>query len=200
MLYYRFKFNNKKIHSVYLSGKLYISPTSRIYKRVKFFNSTIDDYSYVNENSFIAHSHIGKFTSIGSNCELGLPEHPINFISTSPFTYSSENIFNITETFYPYSKEIKVGNDCWIGNNVIIMQGVNIGNGAIIAAGSIVTKDVKPYSIVAGVPAKLIKYRFSPQKITLLEDLTWWNWSKEKLKRNKQMFCNGENWIDFLEK
>lgn len=199
MLYYRFKFKNKKIYSTYLIGKVKVSSTARIYKRVTFFNSTIKKYSYINENSSISYTNIGKFTSIGSNCGIGLPEHPVAFISTSPFTYSSENIFGNKETFHPYSKETIIGNDCWIGNNVIIMQGINIGDGAIIAAGAVVTKNVEPYSIVAGVPAKLIKYRFSQEKITILENLKWWNWSEEKLIKNKDLFYHGKYWSNYLE-
>lgn len=83
-----------------------------------------------------------------------------------------------------------IGNDVWIGEFVTVKGGVHIGDGAIVAAGSIVTRDVPPFAIVAGVPAKFVKWRFEQEKIDLMQDLQWWNWNKEKLSENYSRLCN----------
>ena len=87
----------------------------------------------------------------------------------------------------------------WIGANVIILPGVKIGNGAIIAAGAVVTKDVEPYAIVGGVPAKLIKYRFKKEEINQLEEIKWWNWSIEEIERNIELFYRPEKFLYTLK-
>jgi acetyltransferase-like isoleucine patch superfamily enzyme len=89
----------------------------------------------------------------------------------------------------PYSKGIiEIGNDVWIGTSAIILSGVKIGHGAVVAAGSIVTKSVPPYAIVGGNPAKIIKYRLSEEKIEELLEMKWWDWSEEKIKKNIDFF------------
>jgi acyl-[acyl carrier protein]--UDP-N-acetylglucosamine O-acyltransferase len=84
--------------------------------------------------------------------------------------------------------EIIVGHDVWIGANAVILSGVNIGNGAVVAAGAVVNKDVPPYAVVGGVPAKLIKMRFEPEQIAALEKIQWWNWPLEKIRANLDLF------------
>lgn len=86
--------------------------------------------------------------------------------------------------------QTKIGSDVWIGEHVTVKGGVNIGDGAIVAAGSIVTKDVPPFAIVGGVPAKFIKWRFSEEKIQLMKELQWWNWEEEKIVKNYERLCN----------
>jgi virginiamycin A acetyltransferase len=154
----------------------------------------IGDYSYVSPNTTIASGIIGKFTSIGYNCQIGMFEHPINHISTSPRIYGTNNILRVE----PFWKEIYsppiIGNDVWIGSNVTILQGVVIGDGAIVAAGAVVTKNVEPYTIVGGVPAKPIKKRFDDEKIKYLLEWQWWNLSSEQLQEQKEMFLKKDNW------
>jgi serine acetyltransferase len=96
------------------------------------------------------------------------------------------------------SKITSIGHDTWIGHGSLIKAGVKIGNGAVIGQGSVVTKDVLPYSIVAGVPAKLIRYRFKPEVIEAIEKIEWWNWSKEKLQNNYMDFRKDVN--SFIKK
>lgn len=198
-IYYKVKFNKSKILSRRLGGKIKLGYKTAIYKNVIYNNSEMDNYSYINENSLVINTRIGKFTSIGYNCGIGLPEHPINYISTSPFIYSENNIFNLPKTFDSFTKDTQIGNDCWIGNNVIILQGKTIGDGAIIAAGSVVTKDVEPYSIVAGVPAKKIKYRFSENEIKFLNQLKWWDWPIHLLKEHQKMFLSKDKWFEEIK-
>ncbi|QHL89493.1 hypothetical protein GU926_17095 [Nibribacter ruber] len=84
--------------------------------------------------------------------------------------------------------DIVIGNDVWIGAHSIVLSGVTIGNGAIIGANSVVTKDLPPYSIAVGTPAKVIKYRFEPEIIEKLQQIQWWNWDKDKFNKNRQLF------------
>ena len=122
---------------------------------------------------------------------VGMGSHTLDKLSTSPiFTEkcnSTRHKWTEVSTNNPY-KRVKVGNDVWIGTKVMIMGGVTVGDGAVIGAGSIVTKDVPPYAIVAGVPAKVIRYRFSSEVIDLLEKIQWWNFSPNVLKRNINLF------------
>ncbi len=128
---------------------------------------------------------IGKYCQLGSDVSLHSTNHPINYLST----YINKNLFNgelnkLKET----NKKINIGNDVWVGHGVIILGGVSIGNGAILAAGSVVTKSVEPYTIVAGVPAKPIENRFSSNVIKEIEDLKWWDLSEDELKKVKPLF------------
>ena len=138
----------------------------------------------VNVNSYIENCTIGKFCSISSGVFISPIEHNHQFITTHP----------ITDKIDP-SRFIRIpiiiGNDVLISHNVTILQKVSsIGNGAIIAAGAVVTHDVLPYEIVGGVPAKHIKFRFPPEKISYLQNLSWWDWDIEKIKNNLE-FLSG---------
>jgi acetyltransferase-like isoleucine patch superfamily enzyme len=128
---------------------------------------------------------------------IGLGSHPTNLFSTSPIFYRSINTLKvrIIERNFDYSEyhSIEIGNDVWIGARATILDGVKIGHGAIIAAGSIVTKDVLPYAIVAGVPAKLIRFRFDTKKIDALLELAWWQLPITEIKlriEELNFFCN----------
>jgi acetyltransferase-like isoleucine patch superfamily enzyme len=149
-------------------------------------NSEIKSYTYVGKNCLIQNTRIGKFCSIANDVSIGLGNHPLDFFSTSPLFYRKSNPLKIelvseNSNFEEY-KQITIGNDVWIGANSIILDGVEIGDGSIIAANSVVTKNVKPYSIVGGVPAKVIKYRFSEEKIRELKNLKWWELSLNQIK------------------
>ena len=140
-------------------------------------NVTIGAYSYCNKGTIIFKgSQIGNYCSIGYNVHIGPPEHPVNFFSTSPDAYRSPDMKDLCK--WPnddiYSPVI-IGNDVWIGSNAIILQGCRIGDGAVIAAGAVVTHDISPYSIVGGVPARKIKDRFTSSLCQILLDSQWWN-------------------------
>jgi carbonic anhydrase/acetyltransferase-like protein (isoleucine patch superfamily) len=97
--------------------------------------------------------------------------------------------------YFSEFKETRIGNDVWIGENSIVMDGVTIGNGAIVAAGSVVVKDVAPFSIVGGVPARLIRLRFVPEKIRFIEDSQWWNRDESWLRENLHLFHDVERFV-----
>lgn len=151
-------------------------------------NSVIGSYSYIGRNSIVQNTTIGKFCSIANDVFIGLGKHPAHHFSTSPLFYKRKNILDIdliTDdlAFNEYEK-IFIGNDVWIGARAIILDGVTIGHGAIIAANSVVTKDVPPYAIVGGVPAKILKYRFGDKKIEKLLKSKWWENSLENINSN----------------
>ncbi len=142
-------------------------------------NVKIDDYSYCNFGTIIFNeTQIGKYCSIGYRVQIGLPEHPMNELSTSPALYRNGDLLKSHYIDWPrndFHTPVIVGNDVWIGSNAMIMQGVKIGDGAVIAAGAVVTKDVESYAIVGGVPAKLIRYRFDEVTCQKLKNSSWWD-------------------------
>lgn len=148
----------------------------------------IGEYSYVNAGTYIACGQIGKFCSIGYFVQMGMPEHPTNYLSTSPRLFGGNNIFDLPKSWEDYQNPPSIGNDVWIGSNAVILQGVTIGDGAVVAAGAVVTKDVAPYSIVASVPAKFIKSRFDAATIEFLLQWKWWDLPPDELKRHAQLF------------
>ena len=147
---------------------------------------------------------LGKYNSIGRDCNFFLhANHRSDWVTTSTqleglVTPQIEN--SLMEMGHPSCKgDIIVKNDVWIGATSTIMSGVTIENGAIIGAGAVVTKDVPPYAIVAGNPAKVVKYRFTEEQIQKLLEISWWDWEDQKIKNNSKLLWSGE--IDkFIEK
>ena len=165
---------------------------------------SIGKYTYGVENLGLYYSDqsklfIGKFCSIASNILIYLGgNHRTDWVTTFPFGHRNIDVFPFHGQGHPTSKgDVVIGNDVWISNNVTIMSGVTIGDGAIIANNSHVVKNVEPYSIVGGNPARFIKYRFTPEQIEKLLEIKWWDWDDEKIKRFVPMMCN-ENIDDFI--
>ena len=158
---------------------------------------TIGDYTYgrpdVHDWSDGTTLTIGKYTSIaeGVNILLG-GNHRVDWVTTYPFPALDDEWPDASGIEgHPQSKgNIVIGNDVWLGFGVTILSGVEIGDGAVIAARSVVTKSVPPYAIVGGIPAKVIKYRFSDDVIEKLLSLQWWNWDEQKIKRHIHILCS----------
>ena len=151
-------------------------------KKRKFYRYHMGDYTQFGSRVSIDHkeTRIGKFCSIANDVKIGTTQHPTGWLSTHLFQYGHPNIFQPLPEYQPLtfacsSLPCVIGNDVWIGTNAIIMDGIHIGDGAIVAAGAIVTKDVPPYAIVGGVPARLIRYRFDDKTIERLLKVRWWD-------------------------
>ncbi|WP_251394957.1 CatB-related O-acetyltransferase [Metabacillus litoralis] len=193
------EYMNSKIESYHIANNVELGDSSEIGKGVILGESVkIGKYSYVNRGTIISSGTIGNYCSIASNCLIGPDSHPINYISTSPFLYEEKNILNIESDWDRFPNPPSIGNDVWIGANSVIMQGVNVGNGVIIGTGSIVTKDIPDYHIVAGVPSSIIRRRFDEKTIDYLLELRWWDMSEEELMNNKELFLSKEKWVDSI--
>lgn len=127
---------------------------------------------------------IGKYCQLGADVAIHATNHPISYLTS----YINQNLFQGELNQLKEQNKITIGHDVWIGHGVIIVGNIIIGNGAILAAGSVITKNVEPYSIVAGVPAKLIKKRYSESVIEEIEELAWWNKSEQELENLKPLF------------
>ena len=136
--------------------------------------SKVGKYTYISARSGAVYAKIGNFCSIASNVGIGGGSHMLDAVSTSPVFNKGRNLFGTNFSnieFSPYKTTI-IGNDVWIGNRALILQGVTIGDGAVVGAGSVVTKDVEPYTIVAGNPARVIRKRFDEETVEKLLELT----------------------------
>lgn len=157
-------------------------------------HSEIGSYSYINRNSFIQHSKIGNYCSISTDVIIGPGAHPLDLFSTSPLFYKARNTFKINvigeDCGFAEYKEITIGHDVWVGTRAVVMDGISIGSGAVIAAGAVVTKDVPAYAIVAGIPARIIRYRFAPDTRNELLKTDWWSHGPEQIAGNRKILDN----------
>ena len=185
-----------------LNAKVY---NSQLGKYVTIYNNSLinqcvlGDYTYIANDSNFSNTSIGKFCSIGPGVRCGMGVHPSKqFVSTHPIFFSNLKQAQISfadKSYFEELKPIKIGNDVWIGANAVILDGVNIGDGAIIGAGAVVNKDVPPYAIVGGVPAKIIRYRFTEKQIEFLLQDQWWNKPEEWLRKNYKIMHNSDEYI-----
>jgi acetyltransferase-like isoleucine patch superfamily enzyme len=190
-----FRYRKKRLHLEYMVevSNCKFNHYNTVYKYSRLRNSELGDFSYVARNCQIYNTRIGRFTCIGPNVITGMGAHPSSgFVSSHPLFYSTlgqaSGLVIVKENLFDEFPFTTIGNDVWIGNNAIIKYGIKIGDGAIIGSGAVVTKDVEPYSIVGGVPARIIKYRFTKEQIDFLLDFKWWNKDLEWLKNNKELF------------
>lgn len=170
---------------------------SRIMPGGNFSYVTFGRYSYCGYFCRMVHCDIGSFCSIADKVTIGGAAHPLSHVSTSPVFHSGRNVTG--RVFFAHEFKVnsktEIGNDVWVGIGAIILSGVKIGDGAAIGAGSVVTKDVPPYEVWAGNPAKFIRKRFSDQNVKALLRIQWWNWDEEKLYKYAPYFGSPEQLI-----
>lgn len=170
-----------------VDSKSIIDNRARINRGVRVVNSVIGRYSYIGIGTWVCETDMGDFCSIASSVNIGLGNHTMDYLSTSPIFTEVQNAtghsWTKTSAALPF-KRVTIGNDVWIGYGALVVGGVKIGDGAVVGAGSVVTKDIPPYAIVAGVPAKVIRYRFSEETIHSILANPWWKKSDSELKKS----------------
>jgi acetyltransferase-like isoleucine patch superfamily enzyme len=200
--YIRIKNPTCSIHAQILAKSIlfekYVTIESGCYIGAK----NIGKYTFVGMNSYIDKStfSIGRFCSIAMNAKISLQNHPHNWVTSHPFTYRKKYGFvpeNISIEGVN-TKKTTIGNDVWIGANVTILAGVTVGDGAIIGANSLVSKNIEPYTIVSGTPARLVRHRFDPEIIEKIQKSEWWNWNDEKIQANISKFASVEEFVKSL--
>ncbi len=161
---------------------------TEIKERVAFSDSELGDYSYLERHAEAIYTRIGKFTAIAANSRINALEHPMERVSQHKITYRANEYFlgaKLDGDFRAMrqGKRVEIGHDVWIGHGAVVMPGVKIGHGAVVAAAAVVTQDVAPYAIVAGVPAHFLKWRFEPKISERIISLGWWDWEHDRLAR-----------------
>lgn len=189
-LYFEFSFRKLKLsvgNNVRLT-RVKFGWRNTLYSNVVLDNVCLGDFSYVANSSYLFNASVGRFCSIGPEVRVGLSKHPArDFVSSHPIFFSvlrQAQISFVDKNHFEEYSPIAIGNDVWIGARAIVLDGVTIGDGAIVAAGAVVTKDVPPYAIVGGVPARIIRYRFDERQIEFLMAFKWWDRDEEWLRRN----------------
>ncbi|ELV8579236.1 CatB-related O-acetyltransferase, partial [Vibrio vulnificus] len=198
----------KKRNGIIVGSPSLVGLSSKIGRKVKLgsrtrFSGEIGDYSFIGNDCNFPLTKIGKYSSIANDVKLIAGTHPISsYISTSPFFYSNrcrrdrlkpESRKSFKEFKYTCPKNkylLEIGSDVWIGQRASILNGVTIGDGAIIGACALVTKDIPPFAIVVGVPAKIIGYRFDMEKIEYLNKIKWWNKDNKWMSKNFSKFSD----------
>lgn len=198
--YLIFKFLKK----IRLKGlrKSKIHKTSKVESGTSFINSEMDKYSFCGYDCDIINTEIGSFCSIANNVKIGGGAHPIGWVSTSPVFYAGRDSVEKKFARFTRNDHLKtiVQNDVWIGENVIIKQGITISHGSVIGMGSVVTKNVEPYSIVGGVPARLIRKRFNQEIIDQLLVSKWWDLGDKEILEAAKYVQTPQNFLDYLSK
>lgn len=176
--------------SAILTSKIH--PTSKIESGSSIVRSTFDRHSFCGYDCIIIDCEVGAFCSIASGVVIGGSRHPIEWVSTSPVFLDHKDSVKTKYAHHQYvsTRKTLIGNDVWIGDYAMIKAGVSIGDGAVVGMGSVVTKDVKPYAIVAGNPAKLIRMRFEPELVDAFMQMKWWQYDDEKLSQIGMYFDN----------
>ena len=177
-----------------IPDKIYLAPFARL------MNCKVGKYTRIKPGCVLKNVTIGKYCSLANNVMIGLGQHPTFLLSTNSIFYKK----GVTDKFaqqinYDEEPHTTVGNDVWIGNGAVVMDGVTIGNGAIIASRAVVTKNVPPYAVVGGVPAKILKFRFAPTVIAAIQDSRWWDLKDEAIERVLPIFVKSDLTVEEIQ-
>ena len=162
--------------------------------------SAIGNYTYLMERVQLDYATVGRFGNVAADARLGPTNHPIDRPTANHFTYRAamygmgeddESIFE-----WRADQPVEVGHDVWVGHGAVVLPGVTIGNGAVVGAGAVVTRDVAPYTVVAGVPAEPIRRRFDTEVARRIEATEWWDWDRETLAERLPAFRDLETFLE----
>ena len=192
--------------AAYVDEHSHIAKSAKVHRFAKLFATSLSEHSYIGVSSWATCCDIGPFCSIGANSNLGLAVHTLDTISTSPIFQLQRNATGVTWTDRDYAPNIldtpktTLEADVWVGSNALIMSGVTLHTGCVIGAGAVVTHDVPPYAIVAGVPARILRYRFSQEVIDYFLKSEWWTLPDEEIKRIMEIFHHPNPTLEDLDK
>lgn len=177
---------------------------TEIGERSRFHDSELGDYSYLVQDCGVWAARIGKFSNIAAACRINATNHPTWRATLHHFTYRASDYWDdaaVEEEFFDWrrSNGVSIGHDTWLGHGATILPGVTVGDGAAIGAGAVVSKDVAPYTIVGGVPAKPIRERFPRAIAERFQALAWWDWDHDRLRAALEDF-RALTAEEFLEK
>lgn len=203
------KYKLEKLGKKVIIRNVHFEGRNSVFTNTILSNCFVGECSYISRNCKLSNVKIGKFCSIANDVHTCNGQHPTSvFVTTFPsFYYDTDGqigfsfhkgqpLFNTLRLASGSNKyEVVIGNDVWIGSHVLIMPGVSIGDGAVIAAGSVVSRDVEPYTVVGGVPAKSIKKRFTESQIVKLVNLKWWDWPYDVIENRYREFDNIDKFI-----
>lgn len=193
----------KLLHKIQIPSfnQCVLDPTARVDAGCALTKVEMGKYSYVGAGTQITDTKIGNFCSIGRNCGIGGGVHPMSTVSTSPAFLHGRNFLrkNFANISYASSERVEIGHDVWVGEGVYIKSGVKVGTGAVIGAHAVVTHDIAPYEVVAGVPAKCLRKRFDEEIVHQLLALAWWDWTDDKLDKYGTFFTSPAELLEALE-
>ncbi|MFC6490462.1 DapH/DapD/GlmU-related protein [Nitratireductor sp. GCM10026969] len=182
----RFTDSEPRIHPTAELKSCRLGRYTAVAERVILREVSLGDFSYFERHAEGIYAEIGKFCSIAANTRINALEHPLERVTTHKVSYRPNEYFRylgVDAGFRARRRErgVVIGNDVWIGHGAVVMPGVHVGDGAVVGANAVVTRDVAPYAIVAGVPARLVRQRFAPKLAERLQALHWWDWPLETL-------------------
>jgi acetyltransferase-like isoleucine patch superfamily enzyme len=179
-----------------------VDPTSKLESGTMMYHSTMGRHSFCGYDCDISHAEIGSFVSIANGVVIGGGRHPMEWVGMSPVFYEGRD--SVKAKFSTHRREaprrVRVGHDVWIGRSAILLPGVEVADGAVVGAGAVVTKNVAPYAIVAGNPARLIRYRFDDTTIARLRAVRWWDLDEDALEALGPLVRDVEHFLEVVEK